>query len=233
MSIQIYQKNFVPKYENGKWTWNDATNKLEFKSNRIVQKTSKTAPSTTSIGFKKGLTQSEEIIFIRKFQRSPRSKDADVIILQDIKDLLLFLAPANKMFNRFIDLFHTYAVDDFLSSLIIYFEYFLKIWEFMLIRRDEVTRKFKRKVRNVDTGKVEVTLSEYLSQYRLLLARSYSRLLLGEGDSTGYHHMNNKMNTSYSGKDRHLIETLITFAIECVWIAMHRKNYKIIGKCEL
>lgn len=229
MSIQLFNNNFVPKYENGKWIWNEISKKFEFKPNRNKQNSSIVRDPTTSVVFKNNITQIEEMTFIRKFQRFSKSRDSDVIILQDIKDLVLFLASFDRLPKNFIDFFHANTTDEFLSDLIIYFAYFLKLWEFLLIGRDEASCESKQNPRNADTERIESLLSEYLSQYRLMLARDYSKLLLGENDSSPFHHMKNKMNTSYSEKDRNLFETLLSFSIEIVWIAMHRKKYKIIG----
>lgn len=101
----------------------------------------------------------------------------------------------------------------------------------MLIRRDELKGP-QGKVRNMDTVHVERMLSEYLCQYRLILARDYSKLTLGQGDLKRYHHRENKMRISMTDKDRTLFETFLCFATRVVWIAMHRRAYKVID-CEI
>lgn len=224
MSIQIFQNGFIPQYENGKWIWNDNLQKFEFKPN-LKKPIQVQCPKNTFVTFKKSLTQVEEMTFIRGFQRTAKSRDSDVIILQDIKDLALFLASFGRVPKDFIEFFHANTTDEFLLNLIIYFAYFLKLWEFLLIQRDG-----QQSARVSDIESIGSELPEYLSQYRLLLARSYGQLLVGDSDSKPFHHMSNNMKKSFTERDRGLIETLLVFSIEIVWIAMHRKSYKIIGK---
>lgn len=229
MSIQIYQNSFVPKYENGHWTWNEVSKKLEF---HPFESTAAAQCSETSLTFKKSLTQTEEIIFIQKFQRSSTSSDSDVIILQDIKDLVLFLVSFDGMPKNFIEFFHTKSTDQFLSDLIIYFAHFLKLREYLVEHKRTAGDRSERSQYDTHTERTNATLSAYLSQYRLLLARDYGKIVLGEEDSNPFHHMKNKLNRSYFEKDRDLFETLLAFSTEIVWIAMHRRHYKVVGEFE-
>lgn len=98
-----------------------------------------------------------------------------MITIQDIKDVAFFTASSKAMSKRFIHYFHTEIIDEFLNALIIYFEYFLKVVEFLLIRRDEVNGE-NGKIRNMETVHIEQMLAEYLLQYRLVLAREYAKV---------------------------------------------------------
>lgn len=176
MSIRIYKADqIVPKYYNGKWKWNSKTETCEFEYTG--------APATPDhailapeikfgIQFKDYMSQLEETIFRNEFVRPHYSKDSDVITIQDIKNIVLFLCDT-QITNKFVDFFHTPTVDQVLNDLIIYFEYFLKVVEFLLIRRDESKMG---KVRNLDSAHIEKMLGEYLCQYRLILARDYSKV---------------------------------------------------------
>lgn len=173
------------------------------------------------------------MIFNKKFARSKTSLDADVIILQDIKNLVLFLSSENQFSNQFIEFFHRETCDQFLNDLIIYFEYFIKIVEYLLIRRDEMSGSDGMcKIHNFNSVNVDRMLSEYLSQYRLILAREYSKIIIGVDDTYPFHHLHNKQKKSLMNKDRLFFETLISYATRIVWIALHRRAFTVID-CEI
>lgn len=163
------------------------------------------------------------------FVRPNSSNDSDVITIQDIKNLVLFLVLPNQISNQFIEFFHCDTVDQFLNDLIIYFEYFLKIVEFLLIRRDEMSNVDGRsKIHNMHSISIDRILSKYLSQYRLILAREYSRIIVGAGDTQQFHHLNNKQQKSLTNKDRSFYEILICVATRIVWIGLHRRAFAVI-----
>lgn len=139
--IRIHTDNFVPKYVNGTWLWNDQQEKLEFDSHEAASKELSKEEFITIGGFKflANIDQLEEMIFRQEFQRSDTTHDYEVILLQDIKNLVLFLAPPEILTKDFIYFLNTKTVQRFLKALIIYFEYFLKLVEFVLIRRDEIS----------------------------------------------------------------------------------------------
>lgn len=174
--------------------------------------------------FKTSITDAEQALFNSIFRRPKESRSSDAITIQDIKNIVLFLLKSERLNPKFIDFFHTETVDTFLNDLITYFEYFLKLLEFVVVRRDEMHGP-ERKARNSDSDRVEQMLSEYMAQYRILLGRSYSKILLGEGDVATFHHMANKMHKSYSEQDRHLTELFFACCKQIVWIAMHRRAF--------
>lgn len=172
--------------------------------------------------FRRCTDPSEEILFKSQFRRPVSSRDGGTITIQDIKDVVLFLAKPKRFPVILIDMLHTETIDVFLNDSIIYFEYFLKLLEFMVIRRDEM-RHPKWKSRSVDSDCVEHMMSEYMTQYRIILGRSYSKILLGQGDMRRFHHMANGMHQSYSEKDRCVTEPFFAFCKQCIWIAHHRR----------
>lgn len=204
---------FIPKYPYGVWTLKES--ELCFMPEPIMDK------SADEI-FKRSITPAEELLFETQFRRGSCSRDGDVVTIQDIKDVVLFLAKPKRLTATFIDFFHTETVDTFLNDLVIYFEYYLQLLEFMVIRRDEM-RGPEWKLRSTDSDCVEYMLSEYMTQYRILLGRSYSRIILGQGDVRTFHHMANGMHQSYSGKDQLFTELFFACCKQFVWIAHHRR----------
>lgn len=217
----VFNVNFRPKFAHGQWHITDEPPNLKYFS------AGKMSPSDSNTLFKQKITQGEEILFRAKFQRPKSSRDNDAITIQDVKNLVLFLVQPKRLTTRFIEFFHTETVDIFLNDLVIYFEYFLKLLEFMQIRRDEMQSP-DHKTRNLNSNWIEQMLSEYMVQYRLLLARSYSKIILGENDVKQYHHMANNLHKSYSEKDRLYIELFYACCKQFVWIAMHRRVYNEI-----
>lgn len=221
MSVRIYSDKFVPKYESGRWKFSKSKRDFRFIRN--------SGPSHPKSQFKTSITQAEEVLFIEKFRRPVSSRDNHVITIQDIKDVVLFLASSNLLSSRFVDFLHTETVDEFLNALVIYFEYFFQIMEFIVIRRDETNRSgCERKIRNDDSDFIECMISEYIVQYRIMLARSYAKILLGEKELASYHHMANKINKSYTEIDCSFMETFFACCKQFVWIAMHRRLFNEI-----
>lgn len=176
MSLRLYNvTTTIPKYVSGHWKWNESLEQLEFFNTTINVKPDCELPAPKlkfGIQFKDYMNEIEENIFRQIFRRPDYSNDSDVITIQDIKDVALFTAPADSVSNKFIKFLHTETCDLFLNDLIIYFEYFLKLVEFLLIRRDEL----KIKIRDMKSVQIERMLAEYLVQYRLILARDYSNV---------------------------------------------------------
>ncbi|XP_073811938.1 protein phosphatase 1 regulatory subunit 36-like [Musca autumnalis] len=177
--------------------------------------------------FKRTLNQVEEMIFCQEFQRPDTTHDSDVILIQDIKNLVLFLAPTEMTTKNFVNFLNTESVHSLFKALIIYFEYFIKILEFTLIRREEMVGE-RAQMQNQDSIEIKRIFSAHLSQYRLLLAREYSRILLGNGDMNKFYHMKPVVNISLSMKDQQFHECFLAFCTVLVWIAMHRKSFPVI-----
>lgn len=231
--IRVHKDKFVPKYKAGKWSWDEEAEKFKFTSRTFTSKDKKSPNFTDKtwkkdFPFKDSMEEVEELVFRQVFTRTDKSYDADVVILQDIKNVALFLAPSCMMQRRFVDFVHTKVVDSFLNALIIYFEYFLKVLEFLLIRRDELSGKTPQ-IQSMDSVHIKEMFSEYLTQYRIMIAREYSKIITENRETVGaFYHMDPILHISNTVSDQYLHEALIAFSIQVVWIAMFRKSYNVI-----
>jgi len=226
--IRIHTDNYVPKYINGIWQWNVGDEKIQFES--LVKGGGRVVDNYLNINgfhFKNQMNQIEEMIFRQEFQRSETAHDADVILMQDIKNLVLYLSPAKILSKNFIRFVHTKEVDRFFKALVIYFEYFLKMVEFVLIRRDEIAGP-RAKIQSGQSIDMKRVFSCRLTQYRLILAREYSIILLGEGDMATYYHITPIINISKSIRDQAFHEAFLAFSQHFVRIALHRRAYDVI-----
>uniref|UniRef100_A0A1A9W7U0 Protein phosphatase 1 regulatory subunit 36 n=1 Tax=Glossina brevipalpis TaxID=37001 RepID=A0A1A9W7U0_9MUSC len=222
--IRIHKGNFVPKYVNGTWVWNKQNETLQFNSrNEVSKKASKDEFVVTgAYKFLATLNQLEEIIFRQEYQRSAESPDADYIISQDVRNLVTFIAPDEMMNKNFLEFINSFEAHQLVMALSMYFGYFLKVVEFILIRRDEQTFM----VESDESTKMKLMFSEYLIQYRLLVARAYSTIIMGEGDVEKFYHL--RHNLSQMTKDKKLHEQFLAFCTQFIWITMHRRDYDII-----
>lgn len=219
----------IPRYCSGQWNFHSRHERFEF--HRSTDDTSPACPNPAprliyGLQFKDYMDEIEENIYRRRFRRRETSADSDVITIQDIKDLALFTAPVGAVSAKVIEFLHTETFDRFINDLIIYFEYFLKLVEFLMIRRDEL----KSKMRDAQSLRVERMLAAYLVQYRLILAEEYSHIIMGSGDVSRFHHLANKSKQSNTVKDSLFSETVLSLCMRILWIAMHRKSYKVIGE---
>ncbi|XP_005185298.3 protein phosphatase 1 regulatory subunit 36-like [Musca domestica] len=192
------------------------------------KETSKDFINVGGYKFKSLMDKVEEMIFRQEFDRPDDTHDSDVILVQDIKNLVLFLAPTEMTSKNFVKFLNTESVHSLIKSLIIYFEHFLKILEFILIRREEMVGE-NAQMQNQDSTEIKRIFSAKLSQYRLLLAREYSRVLLGEGDTNKFYHMKPVVNISLSIKDQQFHECFLAFCTVLVWIAMQRRSVTVIN----
>ncbi|EFN84759.1 uncharacterized protein LOC105182942 isoform X2 [Harpegnathos saltator] len=155
--------------------------------------------------------------------------EADVIILQDIKDLVLFLL-VSPISIQFINFLHLPTVDRFLRVLIVYFQHYVDIYE-DLVRERAATMK---KAPNPLARGHRTRYTEQMQALRCVLGREYMDLLLGCQDGPQYHHMmTSKKRTvsimqSQGEKDLRIFEALTSVAHRIVWIALGRKHYILI-----
>lgn len=233
MSLRLYNvSTTIPQYVSGQWTWLNRSECIRFQQNPIDKLPDCALPAPRlkfGIQFKDYMDEVEEDLFLEQFARPDFSKDSDVITIQDIKNVALFTAPRNAFSRNFIKFVHLPTVDEFFNDLIIYFEHFLKLVEFLIIRRDEV----KTKILDMRSVRLEQMLAEYLVQHRLLLAREYAKIVIGFKDTGKFHHLANKSKQSKTEKDSAFYETFVCFCTRIVWIAMHRKSYAVIGNLDL
>lgn len=75
-----------------------------------------------------------QVKFKRQFQRQCKPNEPNVVTLQDVKDVALFLANPADLTVDFINYFHIPTMDRFLRALIVYFQYYIQVFYFILIR---------------------------------------------------------------------------------------------------
>ncbi|KAI4457917.1 hypothetical protein MML48_7g00008317 [Holotrichia oblita] len=101
---------------------------------------------------------------------------------------------------------------------------FLQIWEYMLERRVEESRKLRQPV----VIELENIIRDDLGDLRSMLAREYLSLIGGLEDAAKFHHMSSRNSDSLSDKDRRLFEMLMCMSSRVVWIALQRKHLTLI-----
>jgi hypothetical protein len=232
MTFQPLHRDKKHKFKNGQWTWqpyDDVNAKLKFHSHSAIVESDKKVTEhphdETDVGlkFSNYIDEAEEKIFLEIFARpkNPSFIDGDVITIQDIKNLTLFTASSRSkrggLGGDFIEFLHTKIFDEFLHATIFYIEHFLLTLEFLLVRRDE--NLIEGKIRDLLSMQVERFLSTQLTDRRLLMAREYSKILTNRGKK-------------FLSPEKDLIfyESLIDFATQCVYVAMHRRAFNAI--CE-
>uniref|UniRef100_A0A1A9VVN0 Protein phosphatase 1 regulatory subunit 36 n=1 Tax=Glossina austeni TaxID=7395 RepID=A0A1A9VVN0_GLOAU len=226
--IRVNKDFFVPKYVNGRFSWNAEKERIQFDSREKAVKEAEKSEFTITNGYKfaSSMNQREESVFRKEFQRPENSYDPDVILIQDIKNLVTFLSPHDVITQDFLVFLNNGAVNLLLRALIIYFENFLKVAEFILIRRDDICGENAR-AESEESIKIKRVFSEHLSQYRIIIAREYSKIVLCLGDLKPFSHLPPLANAS-TKRDQEFHELFLAFCIQIVWIAMHRRCFNLI-----
>ncbi|XP_037725284.1 protein phosphatase 1 regulatory subunit 36 [Drosophila subpulchrella] len=221
---RVHVDNYTPKYYSGKWSWNAEKDCLEFEPHNDLEDARERYITTNGYKFLRTIDQEEELIFRQAYVRDSSTYDFDTLVINDVRDLVLFLMPSEFLTYRFVEFMHRPAVHRLIHALIIYFEYFLRMVEFVLIRRDELADQ----IQSDQTIEMKKIFSIYLSQYRLLVARNYSVILKGEGDMANYYHLKEIVNISDTSRDRIFHEQFLAVTTQIVWICMHRRAYNVI-----
>lgn len=131
--------NITP-FSNGYWLWDELNSCLFFASRDSSPKNpSAIKTATTSISgatkpqsqfeikFHEITDKLEKIIFRRYFQRRCKLDEPEVVTIQDVKDIALYLANPKDLSLEFITFFHIPTVDRFLRALILYIQYYLDV----------------------------------------------------------------------------------------------------------
>ncbi|XP_015116149.1 protein phosphatase 1 regulatory subunit 36 [Diachasma alloeum] len=174
------------------------------------------------------LNPGEKIKYRKCYLRRVFPPDPDVIILQDVKNLSLFLL-TTPVSLQFVNFFHLEVVDRFLRALILYFQFYTEIWDEEIIKKRAATMK---KAPNPMAGGSRIRRAEEMRILRCLLAREYCELVVGCDTSARFHHM--LAGTAIPGmqsqgeKDLRIFEVLIGIAHRVVWIALKRKHFTLI-----
>ncbi|XP_052751724.1 uncharacterized protein LOC113523515 isoform X2 [Galleria mellonella] len=165
-------------YEEGHWTWDESVEALVFISDlppkpvEAIQILTK-APTGT-VEFRDDVDLIEQIRFRRRYQRKLKPGQADVITVQDVKDIALFTAPVGIMSPMLINMLHLPTTERFIRALILYSEYYLQVADEMTLRIIEL----ETKVRTPDCEILEKEYRDNLSDLRLLVAKEYSTMLI-------------------------------------------------------
>ncbi|XP_045763420.1 protein phosphatase 1 regulatory subunit 36-like [Maniola jurtina] len=229
MADEEDEGGFGGLYEDGHWAWDDSTEELVFISDLPPQLIEAiqipTKAPTGTIEFRDDIDLIEQIRFRRRYQRKLKPGQADVITIQDVKDIALYTAPVNILSPMLINVLHIPTMERFLRALILYCQYYLQIADEMANRIIEL----ETKVRTPQGDVVESEFRDNLSDLRLLVAKEYCTMLIGGSDTKKFHHMGpNKKRQSLSDKDARLFETLLRMCVQIVWLALGRKAFNQI-----
>ncbi|KAH8294080.1 hypothetical protein KR054_008173, partial [Drosophila jambulina] len=224
---RLHSDSNVPKYYSGKWSWNSKKDCLHFEPYNDLENARERYVITNGFKFLRTINQEEELIFRQEFVRPKTSFAADTVDIPDIRDLVLYVMPDEFLSYKFIEFMHEPQVDQLIHALIIYFEYYLRMVEFVMIRRDEVSGHMAQ-TQSEQTIDMKRTLSVYLSQYRILVARNYCEILGDKDNMAKYYHMNVVTKISDTTGDKHFHEKFLAVLIQIVWISMHRRAYFVI-----
>uniref|UniRef100_A0A1A9VVM7 Protein phosphatase 1 regulatory subunit 36 n=1 Tax=Glossina austeni TaxID=7395 RepID=A0A1A9VVM7_GLOAU len=221
--------NITTAQVRGRWSWDREKESFQRESRKKALSYAKMEAFTVTNNFKfsTNFDEADEHLFQQEFQRPSTTYDSDSILIQDVKNVVAFFAPAKVLTASLIDFINTETANAFLKALIMYFEYYLKIVEFILIERDELAAEDAQilSTENMDMRRV---YSAHLQQYRLLLAREYSRIILGDGDVKKFYHLKPIVNISQTSSDKRFHESLLAFCTQAIWITMHRRAYDVI-----
>ncbi|XP_031333343.1 uncharacterized protein LOC116163513 isoform X1 [Photinus pyralis] len=225
-------------FKNGFWMWDEVNNGLLFVNKDISPR----LPSTLNVNairaaatkvtrnemkFRETVDHLDKARFRRYHQRRCKPNEPDVITIQDVKDVAIYIANPRNLSRDLLKLLHTVTMDKFLRALIVYFQFFILIWEKLLLRREEKKRKLYQPI----VTQIEDSLRNDLADLRCVVSREYGTILIGAEKTKKFHHMlSNKNNISLSDKDRKLFEEIVSMSVRIVWIALHRKNLNLIGK---
>ncbi|XP_017863379.1 PREDICTED: uncharacterized protein LOC108614018 [Drosophila arizonae] len=224
---RLHVDSAAPKYQSGKWSWDEKADGLHFQQFFDLENANDRYVDTNGYRFLRTINQEEELIFRELFARPDTTFDADTVVINDVRDLVLFMMPKEFISRKFIEFMHKPAVHRLLHALIIYFEYFLRLVEFLLIRRDELAGNMAQ-VQSEQTNEMKRIFSTNLRLYRILVARNYSAIVMGDGELKKFYHTKEVVNISSTIKDLYFYEYFLAVSTQIVWITMHRRAYYVI-----
>ncbi|XP_054010942.1 uncharacterized protein LOC128893760 [Hylaeus anthracinus] len=181
------------------------------------------------LNFHETLSQREKITFRRQYLRKISPDKPNVIILQDIKNLVMFLL-ATPVSPQFINFFHLPIMDRFLRAVIIYFQYYVTTWEELMEERAATMKKAPNPLAQGYRSR----FADDMQNLRCVLGKEYADLIIGCQDTIQYHHMTGgkkgmtSVTQSQGEKDLRMFEVLICMTHRVVWIALRRKYFNLI-----
>ncbi|CAH0560094.1 unnamed protein product [Brassicogethes aeneus] len=210
------------QFKCGVWSWDDDMDELIFNSKEPsqVSDTSLDRGADSEVfRMRETLDSLEQAQYRKLYQRRVKIQDPEVVTLQDVKDIIIYLINPKDLSPEFIQFVHTPSIDRFFRALIVYFQFFIETYENVLERRELAARS----LRNANVERNEAIISENMADLRSVVSKEFSAILMGSMESMQFHHMNTKNNTSLTGKDRRQYECLINFSSRVVWITHWRK----------
>ncbi|XP_043793017.1 uncharacterized protein LOC122715149 [Apis laboriosa] len=209
-------------------TEDEHVKKIKQKSDPVYQSKVYCPHAYLILNFQETLSQREKLRFRRYYLRKVSPSEPDVIILQDIKDLVMFLL-ISPISPQFINFFHLPIVDRFLRAAILYFQYYVIIWEELMKERAATIKKAP----NPLAQGYRFRYAEEMQNLRCVLGREYADLIIGCQDIIQYHHMTGgkkgtSLTQSQGEKDLRIFEVLICMTHRIVWIALERKYFSLI-----
>ncbi|KAI5635504.1 protein phosphatase 1 inhibitor domain-containing protein [Phthorimaea operculella] len=160
--------------------------------------------------------------FKKRYQRKLKPNEPEVITLQDVKDLAIYMAPLAMLSPSLINVLHIPTTERFLRALILYCHYYLQIGQEMAER----VKELQNKIRTPTSEAIEATYRQNLADLKNLVAKEYSVILCGIWDTKTFHHMGiKKKRKSLSDKDARFIETFILMCTQIVWLALGRRSF--------
>ncbi|XP_073967324.1 protein phosphatase 1 regulatory subunit 36-like [Choristoneura fumiferana] len=216
-------------YEDGHWAWDEVSGALTFVSDlppvavETIQMPTK-AP-TGAIEFRDDVDLIEQLRYRRRYQRKIKAGQADVITVQDAKDIAIYTAPLSILSPTLINLLHLPTTERFIKALIFCCQYYLQV-------ADEMANRILEQETKVRTPFCDILETEFrtnLNDLRVLVAKEYCTMLIGGADTRKYHHMGPaKKRRSLSDKDARLFETMLRMCVQIVWLALGRKAFNQI-----
>ncbi|KAI5635508.1 protein phosphatase 1 inhibitor domain-containing protein [Phthorimaea operculella] len=213
-------------FDCGEWYWNDVEGCLMFLQSEAIPKREETevyVPQTvpmTDYTFRE-IDVVEQMRFKKRYQRKLKPNEPDVVTLQDVKDLALYMAPLSMMSAKLINVLHVPTTERYLRALILYCHYYLQIGQEMAER----VKESQFKIRTARSDEIEDTFRQNLIDLRRLVAKEYSNFLCGIGDTKMFHHMGKDKGKSLSQKDARFIETFTLMCTQIVWLALGRRSF--------
>ncbi|KAJ2942872.1 hypothetical protein O0L34_g15062 [Tuta absoluta] len=216
------------EFENGEWYWNDVEGCLLFKPNEIPREdTIIFVPQKVPLSaftFKQ-IDVVEQMRFKKRYQRKLLPNERDIITLQDVKDIAIYMAPLAMLSSSLINVLHITTTEKFLRALILYCQYFLQTGQVMAERAKEL----QTKIRTPTSYEIEATYRQNLADLRCLVAKEYATFLNGIQDTKSFHHMGkNKKTRSLSDKDARFYETFTLMCTQIVWLALGRRSFNTL-----
>ncbi|CAD1473658.1 unnamed protein product, partial [Heterotrigona itama] len=205
--------------------------KIKLQSNLDHQSKVYCPHSYLILNFYETLSQRDKLRFRKYYLRKVSPNEPDVIILQDIKDLVMFLL-ITPISPQFVNFFHLPVVDRFLRAAILYFQYYIITWEELMKERAATMKKAP----NPLAQGYRFRYAEEMQNLRCVLGREYADLIVGCQDIIQYHHMTSgkkgvpSLTQSQGEKDLRIYEVLICMTHRIVWIALERKYFSLIGE---